>query len=311
MTILITGATGELGRMVIDYLLEEVPASELILVTRRPEKLAAMASRGAQVRRGDFDEPESLVPAFTGADKMLLISTLPVGRRIRQHRRAVNAAKKAGVKHIVYTSSVGINPKTPAIVVPDHMKTEDMIRSSGVAYTILRDSQYTEALAEFMAPTAVARGTLYSNAGNGKIAPVSERDCAACAAKVLVTPGHENRIYTITGPELLSYRDVASLSGEICGCQVEYVSTSDDQQREIVIASGVPEEYVEGRITEGIGKWSADDMVTYGRSVREGYFSEITDDVQKLLGRPATSAREVFLDYADRIRAACLEEREP
>ena len=304
MTILITGATGELGRMVTGYLLEAMPASELILVTRKPDTLADMAAKGADVRRGDFDKPETLVDAFKGADRMLLISTARVGGRVQQHKNAIEAAKKAGVGRIVYTSSVGINPKTPAIVIPDHLKTEEMIKASGLPYTILRDSQYAEALAAFAAPAIMAVGTWYSCSGEGKIALVSEKDCAACAAKVLSTPGHENKTYTITGPELLSYRDVAALTAEIGGSPIDYVVVSDDERRAQFAAMGVPAEYVEDMVIQGAGKWSSEDMVTYEISIREGYFAEITKDVEKLLGRPPRSAREVFLEHADRIRAA-------
>ena len=304
MSIVITGATGDLGQMVTEYLLDGVPASELILVTRRPEKLAHMDARGATVRRGDFDQPDTLVDAFAGAERMLLISTARVGGRVEQHRNAIEAAKKAGVKHIVYTSSVGIDPNTPAIVIPDHLKTEKMIRGSGLAYTIMRDSQYAEALALFAAPIAIESGVWYSCSGDGKIALVSEKDCAACAAKVLSTPGHENKIYTITGPELLSYRDVARIAREVGGVNLDYVVVDDDKRREQFAAAGVPAEYVEDMVIAGAGKWSSEDMVTYEISIREGYFAEISDDVEKLLGRPPRSAREVFMEHADRIRAA-------
>ena len=304
MTILITGATGELGRMVTEFLLDGVPASELILVTRKPEKLANMAARGATIRQGDFDKPETLIEAFARANRMLLISTARVGGRVQQHRNAIEAAKKAGVKHIVYTSSVGIDSRTPAIVIPDHLKTEEMIRGSGLSYTIMRDSQYAEALAAFAAPMVVAIGTWFSCSGEGKIALVSEKDCAACAAKVLSTPGHENTIYTITGPELLSYRDVAALTSEIAGIKIDYVVVSDDERREQFAAAGVPAEYVEDMVIAGAGKWSSEDMVTYEISIREGYFAEISNDVEHLLGRPPRSAREVFLEHTDRIRAA-------
>jgi len=304
MAILITGAAGELGRMVTDCLLEAVAASELILVTRRPEKLAGMAPKGAEIRRADFDDPESLVPAFEGADRMLLISTARVGGRVRQHKNAVNAAEKAGVKHLVYTSSVGINPQTPAIVISDHLETEEKIRASGLAHTIMRDSQYAEALALFAAPSAIETGVWYSCSGDGRIALVSEKDCAACAAKALATPGKDNKIYTITGPELLSYRDVAALAAEIGGSSVEYRVVSDDERRTQFADMGVPADYVEDMVTAGAGKWSSEDMVTYEMSIRDGYFAEISNDVEKLLGRPPRSARDVFLDHADRIRAA-------
>ena len=134
MTTIITGATGKFGRMVTEQLLEHLHPAELILTTRNPHSLEKLAARGAHVRYADFDKPETLVGAFEGGDRMLLVSTLSVGRRAQQHRSAIDAAVKAGVRHIAYTSSSGARPDNPAIVIPDHLETEDALRRSGVAF---------------------------------------------------------------------------------------------------------------------------------------------------------------------------------
>src|SRR5262245_29390015 len=142
MTTIVTGATGDFGRRVTQQLLEHLHPAELILTTRNPQALAKLAARGAHVRYADFDQPESLARAFEDGDRMLLISTLGVGRRASQQRNAIEAAVKAGVKHIVYTSSGGARPDNPAIVIPDHLETERAVKESGVAYTILRNTLY-------------------------------------------------------------------------------------------------------------------------------------------------------------------------
>ena len=136
MTTIVTGATGSFGRLITAQLLEHLHPAELILTTRNPPALANLAARGAHVRYADFDRPETLAGAFEDGDRMLLISTLSVGRRATQHRNAIEAAVRAGVKHIVYTSSGGATPANPAIVIPDHLQTEDALKTSGVAYTI-------------------------------------------------------------------------------------------------------------------------------------------------------------------------------
>ena len=147
MAIIVTGATGNFGRQVTDILLQEVAPKDLILLTRRPERLADLAAEGVQVRKGDFDDPASLPAAFEGGERMLLISTARVGSRVGQHGAAIDAAKQVGVKHIAYTSFVGVHDDNPAIVTVDHRATEDLMRASGLAWTALRDSQYAEAAA--------------------------------------------------------------------------------------------------------------------------------------------------------------------
>ncbi len=147
MSILITGASGAFGRKAAERLLTKVEPSQLVLVTRNPQGLAEFAARGVQIRFGDFDKPESLREAFAGADKLLLISTLDVGeRRRRQHKTAISAAIAGGVGHVVYTSSVGIHPHSPAFVIEDHLFTEEALRRSGLNFTFMRDAQYAEVI---------------------------------------------------------------------------------------------------------------------------------------------------------------------
>jgi NAD(P)H dehydrogenase (quinone) len=296
MSTVVTGASGAFGRMVTDLLLEKIAPSELILVTRKPDGLAHLAARGVQVRYGDFDDRQSLKAAFAGGKRMLLISTLDVGeRRRRQHTAAVEAAVAAGVQHIVYTSSVGIHPHSPAFVVADHLYTEDLLRRCGAAYTVLRDSQYSEVIVTMIAPIAVASGRWVSSAGEGRMAFVSKKDCVRVAATVLTTPGHEGAIYEVTGPELLSFRDAAALASEVTGRSVEYVVVSHEEKQAEFDAAGIPRRYVEGMMHERSGPWASEEMMSYERALGAGYFAVCSGHVELVTGRPAVSLREVFL----------------
>ena len=300
MSTVITGASGAFGRMVTELLLENTAPSELILVTRKPEALAHLAARGAQVRYGDFDDKDSLAAAFAGGERMLLISTLDVGaRRRRQHTAAVDAAVAAGVQHIAYTSSVGIHPRSPAFVVADHLHTEELLRRCGVAFTILRDSQYAEVVATMIAPQALACGKWVTSAGEGCMAFVSKKDCVAVAAAVLSTPGHEGAVYEITGPELLSFRDAAALAAEISGRPIEYVVVTHEEKQATFDAAGIPRRYVEGVLHEQSGPWASDEMMSYERALGEGYFAVCSRHVELITGRPALSLRDVFLANRD------------
>jgi NAD(P)H dehydrogenase (quinone) len=301
MTTIITGANGHLGRWVTEPLLEHLHPAELILTTRNPQALSGIAARGADVRYADFDKPETLEKAFEGGDNMLLISTLSVGRRGRQHRNAIEAAVKSGVRHIAYTSSGGARPDNPAMVIPDHLETEEALKHSGVAYTILRNSLYAEVPVLNLAPRALASGKWIGSAGEGRVPFTAKSDCVACAARVLTSKGHEGATYEITGPELLSYREAAALAAEIGGKPIEYVVVTDDEMLNQLIASGVPRRYEEGMQTL-VGTSSAEDIVSYERGIRGNYFAVMSDHVSQLLGRAPVSLRQLYEANANALR---------
>jgi NAD(P)H dehydrogenase (quinone) len=306
MSLIITGASGSFGRQVTELVLEKMPASDLILLTRHPAALAPLSARGAQIRVADFDKPELLVKAMAGGEKMLLISTLAVGlRRRQQHRSAIEAAAAAGVKHLVYTSSVGIHPKTPSLAVADHYFTEEVLRRSGVTFTILRDSQYAEVIATLLAPMALRTGTWVMSAGEGAMAFVSKKDCIASAAAVLTSSGHEGAVYEITGPELYTFRQAAALASELGGRPIQYVAVTEAEKLALFDQAGMPRQYVDGLTNEdGTGIWGGEEMVSYERAIREGYFSICSHHVELLTGRRARSLREVFLANLDALKAA-------
>jgi NAD(P)H dehydrogenase (quinone) len=297
MAIIVSGASGAFGRAAALLLLEKVPPSQLILTTRKPEQLADLAARGAIVREADFDHPESLASAFAGGDRMLLISTARVGTRVGQHANAARAAVAAGVQHIVYTSIMAADrPSNPAIVKNDHFATEEIIKRTGAAWTFLRDSQYAEAIAMAVIPPALASGSLPDNAQDGAIAFVSRDDCVACAVGVLTSEGHENRAYDITGPELLSFPKAVAMVEAMTGRKIDYRRVSDEAMFAYFDSLGVPR-HASDEPGKSIIPWSSDDMVTFGQAIREGYFSSVSDSVERLTGRKPRALLDVLKQY--------------
>lgn len=302
--IVITGASGNYGRGVTDRLIAEGRASDLILITRKPEKLADRAAHGCIVRYGDFDKPETLAQAVQGAERMLLISGTRVGARVVQHKAAIDAAAAAGVGHVVYTSFIGIDdPANPAEVRHDHIETERLIRASGCGWTMLRDAHYADAMILMAGPGVMQSGKWFSNAGEGREAMVWRDDCIESAVAVLTGEGHEGQIYNITGPELQTFREVAAIMAEVTGRVVEYVSLDDEGQYAMFDAMGIPRRPVDDLEVAGI-PWNSDDMVSFGRAIREGFLELCTDDVERLTGRKARSVRQMIEDNTAVLRGA-------
>jgi NAD(P)H dehydrogenase (quinone) len=284
--IVVTGASGQLGRLVVQELLERVSPGEVVLVTRRPEHLRDLADRGLAVRHGDFDDPASLVEAFAGAKRVLVISSglNNLGRRVDQHRAAIEAAAAVGAEHIVYTSISNPLEGNPQRTVSDESRaTEDLLRSSGSAWTILRNGSY----AEVQVPPgslAVAHGKMYTNAGDGRMAPVSRRDCAAAAAAVLTSDGHGGKTYDITGPERLSQQDLATLLSDVAGRSVKLHHVNDR-----ILGWGLTK--------AGFPKPIAREIVQFGKAIREGYYDVAGSDVERLTGRAPRPLREVLVAH--------------
>lgn len=274
MTIAITGASGQLGRLVADQLLVAVDPADVVLLTRSPSNLAEYSDRGATVRAADFTQPEGLVEAFAGVTKLLLISTDAVGARVEGHRAAIAAAVEAGVKHVAYTSVPEPDSDNPAAVAPEHLATETAIRESGVAWTMLRNNIY----ADMQVPTieqAAAAGSLFTNLGDGAAAYVTREDCAAVAVGVLTGEGHEFKEYDVTGPEAVTAQDFAAMASEKAGRTVEVNNVSDEEYASGLIAAGLPEVVVPM-------------VVSFGTSIRAGKLATVSDVVEKIGGRTPT-----------------------
>ena len=301
--IAIAGASGRYGRLATDKLIAVGRARELLLITRTPAKLAERAKAGCEVRYGDFDKPETLARAVSGADKMLLISGTRVGARVRQHKAAIDAAAAAGVRHVVYTSFVNLDVANPAIVTLDHRETEDLIRSSGMAWTFLRDAHYADAMILNAGPGFIASGLWLTSTRGGREAMVWRDDCVNCAVAVLTQPGHENKAYPITGPKRESFAEVAAMLSEISGHPIRLVETDDDGMYAHFDALGIPRKPVDDQTVAGI-PWNSDDMVSFERSIRGGWLDICTDDVERLTGRKARSVRAMIEANASLLRGA-------
>jgi NAD(P)H dehydrogenase (quinone) len=293
MSIVVTGASGQLGRLVVQELLDRIPPAELVLVSRRPELLEEFTARGAAARHGDFDDPASLVDAFAGAERALVISTSfdALGRRIDQHRAAIEAAAAAGARHVVYTSmSNPVKDNPQRTLSNENRTTEDLLRSSGLAWTILRNGSF----AEVQVPPgslAVAHGKLYTNAGDGRMTPVSRRDCAAAAAAALTGDGHEGQTYDITGPDRIGQTDLADLLSDVSGRAISVNRVNDRALGWGLTKAGFP-------------KPIARDIVDFGKAIRKGYYDVGESDVERLIGRAPRSLREVLIAHRGELLAA-------
>jgi NAD(P)H dehydrogenase (quinone) len=284
MTVGVSGASGKLGRAVAEHLLDTADPGQVVLVTRDPANLADLAERGADVREGDYHRPETLTSAYAGVDRLLLIPTAELFKRVPGQLAAVQAAAEAGVKHIVYASVQNPSDDNPAIVVPDHRQTEDGIRASGLTWTMLRNGIYADLHLGSVVPAA-ASGRIVSNSGSGRNGYVTRADCAAVAAAVLVGEGHENKIYDITGPEALDPHDVAAAYSEVTGKPIDALVVDDETWITMMIAEGMPEAAAQAYVTLGAGQ-------------RAGYAGVVTTTVERLTGKPPTSFRDFLKAHA-------------
>ena len=281
MKIAVTGATGQLGRLVIDKLLEHTASDKIIAVVRNEEMARPLADRGVEVRLAGYGDRSALEAAFSGVDKVLLISSSEVGQRIEQHGNVIEAAKAAGVKHIVYTSAPRATT-TSLILAPEHKATEENILQSGLNYTILRNNWYTE---NYLSQIEAARntGAIVAAAGEGRVASATRADFAAAAAAVLQGEGHEGKIYELGGDHAWDYNELAKNVGVIIGKPVEYRPVDGTALIDQLKAVGMDE-------------GTAGFVAALDANIAEGALSEVTGDLSKLIGRPTTSLKQGLMD---------------
>lgn len=272
--IVITGASGQLGRLVIEALLQTVPAGEIVAAVRNPEKVADLAARGVQVRVADYDQPASLAAAFAGADKLLLISANEVGRRVPQHRAVIDAAKAAGVGLLAYTSLLHAD-SSPLPLAAEHQETEALIRASGLPAVILRNGWYTE---NYLAgiPTALQYGVVLGSAGAGRIASAARADYAAAAAAVLTQDDQAGRIYELAGDASYTLAELAAEIAKQSGQAVNYQNLPESEFKAALLGAGLP-----GFLATLLAESDA------GAS-KGGLFDD-SRQLSQLIGRPTTS----------------------
>jgi len=273
MSIVVTGASGALGRLVVEHLLTAVPASEVAAVVRDKEKAAGLAARGVELRIADYDRPETLKDAFHAGDRVLLISGNQVGSRVAQHTAVIDAAKAAGVAQLAYTGILG-GPEADFTLADEHRATEQLILDSGLPYTFLRNGWYTENQTENLAPV-LAHGAVVGSAGEGKIAYATRDDYAAAAAAVLTGEGHLNRAYELSGDTALSYADYAAVVAKATGKEIVHNDVPAAVHQEILTGAGLPEGF-------------AAILVDVDQAVRRGRLAGTSGDLARLIGRPTT-----------------------
>ena len=240
--IAVTGASGQLGSLVLEGLLEVVQPDQLIAVVRSPEKAARFASRGVQVRRGDFSMPETLAPALAGVKRLLLVSGTDLGERVAQHRAVIEAAKAAGVELIAYTSVLRADITTLPMA-DEHRETEELLRNSGVPYVLLRNGWYIENYTERLA-MPLATGAFVGAAGDGRIAAATRADYAAAAVRVLTTEGQHGKTYELAGDHPFTMKDLAAAVSEWAGRTLPYNNMSAAEYRDVLAKAGVPEIFI-------------------------------------------------------------------
>ncbi|MFB6499351.1 SDR family oxidoreductase [Bacillus haynesii] len=277
MKMLVTGATGKLGSKIVEKLLETVPADQLAVSVRNPEKAEALRARGVDVRHGDFDRPETLESAFQAINRLLIISADGDNEtRIRQHSNAVAAAERAGVRFIAYTSIANAR-ESKNFLAPTHKASEEAILKTGIPYSFLRNNWYLEN--EMSSIQGVLAGAPWvTSAENGKVGWALQQDYADAAAAVLSGEGHENTVYELSG-KLLTQEEIASALGEVLGKEVPVQHVDDAAYRDIMKNAGVPDFLIPM-------------VVDIQKGIREGTLEVESDDFEKVLGRPLTPIKE-------------------
>lgn len=278
--ILVTASTGQLGTAVVNELLEKIPASEIAVLARDAQKAQAFADKGISVRIGDYKNYASLVAAFQGVDKVLLISSNDFDDRFGQHKNAIDAAKEAGVQLIAYTSIEAKDAHNSAteVIAKDHALTADYLKASGLNYILLNNSLYADVVPMFLGEKVFETGVFFP-AADGKVAFATREDMAAAAAVVLTTEGHENKEYAIAGNEEYSFADVAAYLSEISGKEISYVSPDEDTYKQVLTEAGVPDVFV----------WM---LSVFAKAIKGHEFETGKAELETIIGRKPVTLKE-------------------
>ena len=275
--IIVTGATGKLGRHVIAGLLEKVPAAEVVAAVRSPEKAEDLRRLEVQVRQADYSQPETLRSAFIGADKVLLISSTEVNGRISQHQAVIDAAQSAGAALLAYTSILRADTSTLALAA-EHKATEENIRASGLPFVFLRNGWYLENQTEQIGPV-LQHGVLLGAAGDGRFASAARSDYAAAAVAVLTGTGHENKIYELAGDTSFTLSELAAEVSKQSGKPVSYKNLPPDDYQKALVSVGLPAALAELLADADAG-------------AARGELDSASRDLHSLIGRPTVTLRD-------------------
>jgi NAD(P)H dehydrogenase (quinone) len=276
--IVITGATGQLGHLVVKALLKKVPASGIVAAVRNVEKARDIAALGVQVRQADYTQPATWDAALKGADKVLLISSSEIGQRAKQHRAVIDAAKRAGVKLLAYTSVLRADT-SPLGLAAEHKETEDYLRASGVPFVLLRHGWYTENYTMGI-PGALAHGAVYGCAGNGRIASATRADYAEADVAALTADNQTGKVYELAGDTAYTLAELAAEISRQSGKNIGYVNLPEAEYKNVLIKVGLPEP-VAALLSD------SDTGVSKGGLFDDGH------QLSKLIGRPTTSLEAV------------------
>ena len=283
--IAVTGATGNLGGLVIEALLERgVPPARIVATARAPDRASHLAERGVEVREADYTKPDTLEGAFEGVDRLLLISSSEVGQRAEQHRNVVDAAVEADVDLLAYTSMLRAEA-SPLMLAEEHEQTEAYLRDADLPFTLLRNGWYTENYTEQLGQVLDQRAFVGS-AGDGRISGAARADYAAAAATVLVEEGHAGAVYELGGDEAFTMEELAEEVTRQSGTEVVYRDLPVEEYEEVLVEAG---------LSEGAAAVFAD----ADRGIAHGHLYTESDDLRQLIGRPTTPLSEAVTDALD------------
>lgn len=272
--IVITGATGQLGRLVITLLLKKVPAASLVATVRNVEKAEEIAALGVQVRQADYNQPASWNAALQGADKVLLISSSEIGQRTQQHRAVIDAAKRAGVKLLAYTSVLHADTSVLGLA-REHRETEAAIRASGLPFVLLRNGWYTENYAMGI-PAALSLGAVYGCAGDGRISSAARADYAEAAAVVLTSDNPAGKVYELAGDTSYTLSEFAVEISRQSGKAISYVNLPEAEYKKALLGTSLPE-------------FLAEQLANSDTGVSMGALFDDGKQLSKLIGRPTSA----------------------
>lgn len=275
--IVVTGATGQLGQLVIEELLDVLPARAIVAGVRSPAKASALRERGVTVRELDYNRPETLRSALAGADSVLLISSSEVGRRVPQHANVIAAAQEAGVGLLAYTSILKADSLKMKLA-GEHLETEQLLRASGVPYALLRNGWYFENQTAALGP-AVEHGAIVGAAGEGRFASAARADYAAAAARVLTSEGRGGQVYELAGDAGYTLSELAAEVSRQTGRQVVYKDLPEAAYAEVLRGVGLPAPVAE--MVANADSWAA-----------RGELNTSRHDLRELIGRPTQTLPE-------------------